>query len=96
MESMFIFNGVFTANSKKTNQPFYAVKLFERRQAQDKSIYFKDVQCFVDKPVFDSIVKSGFKFGDIVSIQTAPAMYFGGSEQLTGLELIQESPYYDL
>lgn len=95
MQNMFIFNQTFTATSKKTGLPFYAVKMFERRETQEKAVYFKEVQCFVEKPVFDSIVKGGFRFGDIVDVKTGAPQYFGGPEQLVGLELLQESPYYE-
>ena len=63
---MFIFNEVFTAKSNKTNEPFYKVTLFERRTTQDKKVYFKESSIFVDKDVFDGIVKQGFNFGDVV------------------------------
>lgn len=92
---MVIFNSTFTANSKKTSKPFYCVKLFEKRESQDKSIYFKDVQFFVEKSVFDNINKSGFKFGDIVDIITEPAQYIGGTDSLIGLTLLTDSPFYD-
>lgn len=96
MEPLFIFNQTFTANSKKTNQPFFSVKLFERREALDKSVYFRDCSCFVEKAVFEKILKMGFKFGDVVDLEKAPPAYFGGTEQLIGLKLVTESPYYDL
>ncbi len=96
MKSLFVFNQTFSATSKKSGKPFYAVLLFERRQAQDTSVYFKESRCFVDQTVYEKICKLGFKFGDIVELQTAPPMYFGGSEQLIGLKLVTESPYYDL
>jgi hypothetical protein len=91
-----VFNQLFTAKSKKTGEPFYCVKLFDRREAQDKSVYFRDVQLFVDKPVFEKLSKQNFHFGDIVAIETAPPLYIGGAEQLIGLKLIVESPYFDL
>ena len=92
---MYIFNSVFTAKSKKTNEPFYQVKLFEKRQAQDKKVYFKELAIFIDKDVYDSIVKENFNFGDVVEVEKAPPAYFGGSEQLVGLTLAQSSPYID-
>ena len=92
---MFIFNSCFTANSKKTNEPFYSVKLFERREGQDKTLFFKDVSAFVSKDVYDKIVKAGFKFGDTVEIETSPARFFGASEELIGLKLVKESPFFD-
>ena len=91
-----VFNQLFTAKSKKTGEPFYCVKLFDRREAQDKSVFFRDVQLFVDKPVFEKLSKLNFHFGDIVAIETAPPLYIGGAEQLIGLKLIVESPYFDL
>ena len=93
---MFIFYQAFTAKSKKTNEPFYNVTLFERRTTQDKKVYFKETSIFVDKDVFDAIVKQGFNFGDVVEVQTAPPLYFGGSEQLVGLKLVAQSPYIEL
>ena len=92
---MYIFNSVFTAKSKKTNEPFYQVKLFEKRENQDKETYFKELPLFVDKKVYDSIVKQNFNFGDIVKVEKAPPAYFGGSEQLAGLELVTPSPYFE-
>ncbi len=92
---MYIFNQVFSAKSKKTNEPFYQVKLFEKRENKDKDVYFKELALFVGKDVYDGILNQGFKFGDIVEIQKAPPAYFGGAEQLVGLELVAESPYYD-
>lgn len=92
---MYIFNSVFTAKSKKTNEPFYQVKLFEKRETQDKIVYFKDLALFVDKDVYDGIVKQKFNFGDVVEIKKAPPAYFGGAEQLVGLELKASSPYID-
>lgn len=93
---MFIFNKAFTANSKKSGQPFYSVNLFERRTAQSGEIYFKDVACFVEKSVFERILKSGFKFGDVVELEKGEPAYFGAAEQLIGLTLKLESPYYEL
>lgn len=95
-KSCIVFNQLFTAKSKKTGEPFYCVKLFDRREAQDKGVYFRDVQLFVDKPVFEKLSKQNFHFGDIVAIETAPPLYIGGAEQLIGLKLIVESPYFDL
>ena len=92
---MYIFNSVFSAKSKKTNEPFYQVKLFEKRTNQNKEVYFKDLALFVDKDVYEAIVKENFNFGDIVEIQKAPPAYFGGAEQLVGLILLEESPYID-
>ena len=92
---MYIFNQVFSAKSKKTNEPFYQVRLFERRENQNKETYFKDLALFVEKEVYDKIVKQNFNFGDIVEIEKAPPAYFGGSEQLVGLELVAQSPYMD-
>ena len=92
---MYIFNQVFSAKSKKTNEPFYQVRLFEKRETQDKKIYFKDLALFVDKNVYDGIVKQEFNFGDVVEIKKAPPAYFGGAEQLVGLELVASSPYID-
>lgn len=94
---MFIFNQVFTAKSKKTNEPFYSVRLFERRERQDnKEVYFREVQCFVGKDVYEKIVKAGYKFGDIVAVTTGEPPYFGATAQLVGLELLQESPFIEL
>lgn len=92
---MYIFNSVFSAKSKKTNEPFYQVKLFEKRESQDKKVYFKDLGLFVDKEVYDNIVEQNFCFGDIVEIEKGAPLYFGGPEQLKGLVLISESPYVD-
>ena len=91
---MYIFNSVFTAKSKKTNEPFYQVKLFEKRENQDKESYFKELGLFVTKDVYDSIVKGGFQFGDIVEVKKNPPAYFGGAEQLAGLTLVESSPYF--
>ena len=94
---MYVFCGAFTANSKKTNAPFYVVELFERRVNQNSAeVYFKSVRSFVEKPVFDEIDNMDLKFGDIVELQKAAPRYFGGQEQLTGLKLVFDSPYYDL
>ena len=95
-KSCVVFNQLFTAKSKKSGEPFYCVKLFDRRESLDKSVYFRDVQLFVDKPVFEKISKQGFHFGDVVEIETAPPLYIGGAEQLIGLKLILESPYFDM
>lgn len=92
---MYIFNSVFTAKSKKTNEPFYQVKLFEKREDKDKKVYFKDLAIFIDQDVYKSIVKESFNFGDVVEVQKAPPAYFGGAEQLVGLILLQDSPYMD-
>ncbi len=92
---MYIFNQVFSAKSKKTNEPFYQVRLFEKRENQNKETYFKDLALFVEKDVYDGIVKQLFNFGDIVEVLKAPPAYFGGSEQLVGLELVAQSPYMD-
>lgn len=96
MKSLFVFNQTFTANSKKNGKPFYVVKLFERREAQDKTVYFRDTQCFVESSVFEKICKQNFKFGDVVDVELAPPAYFGASEQLIGLKLILDSPYNDM
>lgn len=94
---MYVFCGAFTANSKKTNAPFYVVELFERRVNQNSAeVYFKSVRSFVEKPVYEKITKSNFKFGDVVELQKVAPRYFGGQEQLTGLKLVLDSPYYDL
>lgn len=96
MRNLFVFNQLFKGKSKKNDKEFYVVLLFERRQAQDGSIYFKETRCFVNVGVYEHLLDKGYKFGDIVSIETAPPVYFGGPEQLIDLSLIQESPYYDL
>lgn len=93
---MFIFNKAFTANSKRSGQPFYSVNLFERRTTQNGEIYFKDVTCFVEKQVYEQILKCGFKFGDVVELKKGAPAYFGAAEQLIGLELKLDSPFYDL
>ncbi len=92
---MYIFNQAFSAKSKKTNEPFYQVKLFERRNKQDGSYYFKDLTIFVEKEVFDTIVKNNFDFGDIVQVEKGSPLYFGGPEQLVGLKLVEKSPYVE-
>ncbi len=92
---MYIFNQAFTAKSKKSGNPFYQVKLFEKREAQDKSTYFKELSLFVDEPVYKSIVNQNFKFGDIVDVEKSAPAYFGGPEQLAGLTLKAQSPYFD-
>ena len=91
---MYVFNQCFTAKSKKTGNDFYQIRLFEKRTAQDKSVYFKDLSLFVDKPVYEKINKKGFKFGDVVNVVKAEPLYFGGPEQLQDLELVEESPYF--
>ena len=90
---MYIFKQTFTAKSKKTNEPFYKVGLFEKRQTQDKKVYFKELDLFVEKDVFEEIVKQGFSFGDIVEVEEKPSLYLGGPSQLAGLKLVEESPY---
>ena len=90
---MYIFNQAFTAKSKKTNEPFYQVKLFEKRTNQDGVVYFKDSALFVGEKVFNSIVKQGFNFGDVVEPTVGPSEYLGGPSQLLGLKLVAESPY---
>ncbi len=92
---MYIFNQAFSAKSKKTNEPFYQIRLFERRQAQDGKTYFKDLALFVEKDVFEKIVKEEFNFGDIVEVEKGAPLYFGGPEQLIGLKLVESSPYND-
>lgn len=96
METLYVFNRAFTANSKKTNQPFYSVNLYERREAQDHSVYFRETQCFVEKPVYEKILKMGFRFGDVVDIEKEAPAYFGATERLIGLKLLTESPYFDM
>lgn len=92
---MYIFNQAFSAKSKKTNEPFYQVKLFERRQKQDKTYYFKDLSIFVEEEVFNEIAEGNFNFGDIVEVEKGAPLYFGGAEQLIGLKLVESSPYID-
>ena len=90
---MYIFKETFTAKSKRNNEPFYNVKLFARLENKDKKFFFKEVSLFVEKDVFEEIVKQGFSFGDIVEVVEKPSLYLGGPSQLAGLKLVEESPY---
>ena len=92
---MYIFNQTFTAKSKKTDEPFYQVRLFEKRETLEKKVYFKDLTLFVDKDVYEGIVKQGYNFGDVVEPIKGEPAYFGGPERLLGLELKASSPYVD-
>ena len=93
---MFIFQGTYAGKSKKNNdKPYWQVNLFEKRETQDKTVYFKPTTVFVEEDVYNKIVKQGFKFGDVVDVVAGSPKYFGGSETLEGLELVQESPYFD-
>ena len=93
---MFIFQGTYAGKSKKNNdKPYWQVNLFEKREAQDKSVYFKPTTVFVEENVYNDIVKKGFRFGDVVEIVVGPPKYFGGSETLEGLKLVSESPYFE-
>ena len=91
---MFIYKSSFTATSKKSGQPFWNVTLFEKRTTQDKNEYFKEVSIFVSEEVYNGIQKAGYKFGDIVEVIKGEPEYFGGPEQLIGLNLVEESPYF--
>ena len=90
---MYIFKQTFSAKSKKTNEPFYKVELFEKRLTQDKKVYFKELDLFVDKDVFDGIQKGTFNFGDVVDVEMAMPEYLGATSRLVGLKLVKESPY---
>ena len=92
---MFIYKQSFTAKSKKTNEPFWNVTLFEKRKAQNNEVYFKEVSIFVSKEVYEEIQMQNFKFGDIVDVMKDAPEYFGGPEQLSGLDLVEKSPYFD-
>ena len=91
---MFIFNQTFSGKGRASGKEFYQVKLFEKKETKDKSVYFKDSTVFVDKDVFDTINKKSFRFGDVVDVITDKPLYFGGPEQLKDLELVEESPYF--
>ena len=90
---MYIFKQTFTAKSKKTNEPFYKVGLFEKRQTQDKKVYFKELDLFVEKDVYEGIIKGAFNFGDIVDAEMAMPEYLGATSRLVGLKLVEQSPY---
>ena len=92
---MVIFNRVFKGTSSKTNNDYYQVKLFEKRTSQDGEVYFADLSLFIEKPAYEKIVKKGFKFGDIVEVETIAPKYLGGKETLNDLKFVSESPYFD-
>ena len=92
---MYIFKQAFSAKSKKTNEPFYKVELIEKRETQDKKIYFRDLESFVDKDVYDSIVNQNFNFGDIVDVEMSMPEYLGAKAKLKTLKLVAGSPYID-
>ena len=92
---MVIFNRVFKGTSSKTNNDYFQVKLFEKRTSQAGEIYFADLSLFIEKPVYEKIVKKGFKFGDVVEVDTAAPKYLGGNESLNDLILVSESPYFE-
>lgn len=93
---MFVFQGTYAGKSKKNNdKPYWQVNLFEKREALDKTVYFKPTTVFVEEEVYNEIVKQNFKFGDVVEIEVGAPKYFGGSETLEGLTLVAESPYFN-
>lgn len=93
---MFIFQGTYAGKSKKNNdKPYWQVNLFEKRETQDHDVYFKPTTVFVEESVYNSIVKEGFRFGDVVEIVKGEPRYFGGPETLEGLELVTDSPYFN-
>ena len=92
---MYIFNSVFSGKSKRTGNTFFQVKLFERRINKDQEFYFKEIVSFVEEDVYNDILSKNFNFGDIVEIEKDAPAYFGGSEQLVGLKLVECSPFVD-
>lgn len=92
---MFIFQGTFAGKSKKNDKPFWQINLFEKREAQDKTVYFKAISVFVEEPIYQKINKFGYKFGDVVEVIKGAPQYFGGAETLVDLKLVAESPYFE-
>lgn len=85
-----IYYKSFSGKSKSTGKPFYNVTFIEINE-ENGNVYERGT--FVDKEVFDSISAKKFKFGDEIKLVTAPPAYFGASERLVDLELVEESPF---
>lgn len=91
---MYVFKDTFHGISRKNGGSFNRVTLFEQKKTVDGKEYFKEVTLFVEQEVYDSIIELGFKFGDIVRVKKGKPVYFGGPEQLKGLELLVESSFF--
>lgn len=86
-----IFYKAFSGKGKSSGKDFYNVTFIE---IDEKDCKVFERSAFVDKEAFDKITSKKFKFGDEIALVTAPPAYFGAKEQLTDLELVDESPFF--
>ena len=85
-----IFYKMFAGKSKAKQKDFYNVTFIEINE-ESGNVYERAV--FVEKETFETIEAKKFKFGDEIELVTAPPAFFGASERLVDLNLVEESPF---
>ena len=73
-----------------SQKDFYNVTFIEINE-ESGNVYERAV--FVEKETFETIKAKKFKFGDEIELVTAPPAFFGASERLVDLNLVEESPF---
>ena len=85
-----IFYKMFNGTSKAKQKDYFNVTFIEINE-ETGNVYERAV--FVDKETYENIKAKKFKFGDQIELVTAPPAFFGATERLVDLKLVEESPF---